>query len=232
MSTSHPYYPVGAEIPNYIPNELGALTLCSIFAVASIAVLVISRAVAIRLNPQISFYEYAKVFWFSLCSPIHFVLEGYYARNFATLQGSLDLLAQLWKEYSLSDSRYLTSDGFTMCMESVTAWCWGPLTLLLAYFTITDHPFRHPLQIIVSTGQLYGNVLYLGIVAFDASVYGLQYSRPEDYYFYGYFVLLNGFWIVIPILLIAESVRASAKAFAELQRLKTAGVNGDAKKRT
>ena len=129
---------------------------------------------------------------------IHLLLEGYYALNFATLPGSQHLLAQLWKEYSMSDSRYLTSHAFVMTMESITAWCWGPLSFLLASFIATDHPFRHPLQIIISTGQLYGDVLYYGTCAFDFLVYGVEYSRPENYYFYGYFVLLNGFWIVIP----------------------------------
>lgn len=85
-----------------------------------------------------------------------------------------------------------------MSMESITAWCWGPLCFVLASFIVTDNPFRHPLQIIISTGQLYGNVLYYATFAFDSLVYGIEYSRPETYYFYGYYVFLNGFWIVIP----------------------------------
>lgn len=32
-----------------------------------------------------------------------------------------DLFGQMWKEYSYADSRYLTSDPFVLCMESVTA---------------------------------------------------------------------------------------------------------------
>lgn len=84
-------------------------------------------------------------------------------------------------------------------MESITAWCWVPLSFLLASFIATDNPFRHPLQIIISTGQLYGTVLYYGTSTFDFFVYGVEYSRPENYYFYGYYVLLNGFWIVIPV---------------------------------
>lgn len=41
--------------------------------------------------------------------------------NFRTLGGSRHLFGQLWKEYSLSDSRYLTKDPFVLCMESITA---------------------------------------------------------------------------------------------------------------
>lgn len=129
---------------------------------------------------------------------IHLVLEGYYASHFTSLQGSQHVLAQLWKEYSLSDSRYLTKDAFVMVMESVTAWAWGPLSFLLASLITLDSPYQHPLQILISTGQLYGDVLYFGIAAFDMIVYGVEYSRPEPYYYYGYYVMLNGFWIVIP----------------------------------
>jgi len=84
-------------------------------------------------------------------------------------------------------------------MESITAWCWGPLALVMAYLIVKENPYRHPLQIIISTGQLYGDILYFGTCWFDLLTYGIEYSRPENYYYYGYFVLLNGFWIVIPL---------------------------------
>lgn len=31
-----------------------------------------------------------------------------------------DLFGQLWKEYALSDSRYMTSDTLVLCMETIT----------------------------------------------------------------------------------------------------------------
>lgn len=37
------------------------------------------------------------------------------------MPGRQDLFGQLWKEYSHSDSRYLTSDPFVLCMETITA---------------------------------------------------------------------------------------------------------------
>lgn len=39
------------------------------------------------------------------------------------------LFAQLWKEYALSDSRYLTSDVFTVCVETITTVRYLALTL-------------------------------------------------------------------------------------------------------
>ena len=99
------------------------------------------------------------------------------------MPGRNDLFGQLWKEYSLSDSRYLTRDPFTVCMETVTAIFWGPLSLAIAYWVVVDHPFRHPFQIIVSLGQLYGNVLYLATSTFNEAVIGIVFYRPERYYF-------------------------------------------------
>lgn len=52
---------------------------------------------------------------------IHLFFEAYFVIHHETLAGSQELFGQLWKEYSLSDSRYLTSDAFLVTMEAVTA---------------------------------------------------------------------------------------------------------------
>ena len=62
----------------------------------------------------------------------------------------------------------------------------------------TQHPMRYPLQAIVSLGQLYGDVLYYATSMFDHYLMDITYSRPEAYYFWGYYFLMNWFWIVIP----------------------------------
>lgn len=127
------------------------------------------------------------------------------------------MLAQLWKEYSLSDSRYLTADTFVVCMETVTAVFWGPLSFAIAWCIATEHPLRHPLQSIVSLGQLYGDVLYYGTCTIEFIEFGREYSRPELAYFWGYYVFLNAFWIVIPLCLVVSSARETARAFAEVK---------------
>lgn len=48
-------------------------------------------------------------------------IRGYFAFNHASLPAMQDLAGQMWKEYSYADSRYLTSDPFVLCMETVTA---------------------------------------------------------------------------------------------------------------
>jgi len=52
---------------------------------------------------------------------IHLLFEGYFSLNHLHMGGQQDIIGQLWKEYALSDSRYLTGDTFVVCMESMTA---------------------------------------------------------------------------------------------------------------
>jgi len=61
-----------------------------------------------------------------------------------------------------------------------------------------EHPLRHPLQALVSLGQIYGDVLYYATSMFDHYHKGLTYCRPEAYYFWGYYFFMNFIWIVIP----------------------------------
>ena len=46
---------------------------------------------------------------------------GYYVSNYKDLASMQTLFAQLWKEYALADSRYLTRDPLVLCLETITA---------------------------------------------------------------------------------------------------------------
>lgn len=142
---------------------------------------------------------------------------GYFAYNFRTVGGSSHLFGQLWKEYSLSDSRYLTQDSFVTCMEAITAIFWGPMSFAIVFMIAKEHPMRYPVQSIVSLGQLYGDVLYYATCSFDKLVVGVVYSRPEAYYYWGYYVLMNSFWIVIPVVLVWQSAVETSNAFAKVK---------------
>lgn len=54
---------------------------------------------------------------------VHCVFEGYFVYNHARMPGRMDVLAQLWKEYALSDSRYVSSDPLLLCMEILSVVC-------------------------------------------------------------------------------------------------------------
>lgn len=51
---------------------------------------------------------------------------------------------------------------------------------------------RHALQIVISLGQVYGDVLY-----YATSLLEISYCRPEGYYFWFYYFFFNFIWMVI-----------------------------------
>jgi len=117
----HPYYPIEKEIVGYLANELGTLDLLLMFAAGCVAIFSVTYVMVKRLRPNASTGDLSTIMWFVLCGCIHSFFEGYFAYNFRNMGGLNDLFGQLWKEYALSDSRYLTQDAFVLCMETVTA---------------------------------------------------------------------------------------------------------------
>ncbi|CAI7639923.1 unnamed protein product [Penicillium palitans] len=137
-------------------------TLLGIFAIATAGIIGFSSSVLKTIKPSISRADKILVGWFIFSGCIHFILEGYFVYNHKTMPRRLDLLGQMWKEYAKADSRYMTMEPFVLCMESITAFAWGPLCYFIAWMIVTESPHRHPTQIIVSMGQFYGDVLYYG----------------------------------------------------------------------
>ncbi|KAL8744763.1 MAG: hypothetical protein Q9190_003033 [Brigantiaea leucoxantha] len=192
------HFPVEAEIVGYLANSASVPALLGIFAAGCVVILGSTYLVVRQRNPTLSSADKFATLWFVLTGGIHLFFEGYFAFNHARMPGRQDLFGQMWKEYSWSDSRYLTSDPFVLCMETVTAICWGPLSFCIALMIPAQHPLRYPLQAIVSLGQIYGDILYYATSMFDHYHKGVTYCRPEAYYFWGYYFFLNFIWIVIP----------------------------------
>ena len=69
---------------------------------------------------------------------------------------------------------------------------------VVAGLIAVDHPLRHPIQIIVSVGQIYGLILYYATSMFDHYYKGVAYSRPEFLYFWVYYFFMNFIWMVFP----------------------------------
>ncbi|KAM0556098.1 hypothetical protein ACHAPJ_006087 [Fusarium lateritium] len=213
----HPYFPLNAALPGYTVNTMTGRDVVVTFSIGTAAIFAVTLLLIQITRPALSRGAVLATMWFTLCGCIHLFFEGYYVVNFISISSKLDLFAQLWKEYSLSDSRYLTQDAFMVCMEAVTAFVWGPMSFACAWCIVKEHPMRHPLQIIISLGQIYGDVLYLGICTFEEIIHEIVYCRPERFYYYMYYLLCNGFWIVIPGVLLVQSVKATAGAFAKVQ---------------
>ncbi|KAJ5327876.1 emopamil binding protein [Penicillium brevicompactum] len=212
---AHGYYPNSILLPHYVANESSVLSLISQFGVLWAVVIVGSFGLITRLRPALKTTDHVAFAWMCLTGCIHLFFEAHFVVYNATIAGRQGLFDQLWKEYSLSDSRYLTSDAFLISMEAVTAFCWGPLAFLIAYCIVVQHPMRHALQIILSLGQVYGDVLY-----YATSLLEISYCRPEGYYFWFYYFFFNFIWIVIGCYYMKQSFTEIWRAFEKVQHTK------------
>ncbi|KAK0736978.1 Emopamil binding protein-domain-containing protein [Apiosordaria backusii] len=211
---SHPYYPTSAGVPHYAANTTPLFTILFSFGGLIAGFIGFCLGVSRYVNPRLQKGEMGVISWFALCGFLHLFFEGYFVLNHATMAGSQDLFAQLWKEYGLSDSRYLTADPFMVWIETLTLLLWGPLSLLTIYFLVTEQTaLRHITQIVVCIGHLYGVALYYGTCHYIEKYQGLQYSRPEWVYYWGYYAGMNAPWAVVPVLLLWNSAKEMKKAF-------------------
>ncbi|KAF3072821.1 3-beta-hydroxysteroid-Delta [Trichoderma lentiforme] len=215
----NPYYPLGVSIPNYRPNDLPLSRSLPVFGALIGAVVVSAYLLAgsgsgsrRRVRPIDRF----AASWFALCGFLHIAFEGYYILYRTSISSKNTLFAQLWKEYTLSDSRYLTSDIFTVCVETITVLAWGPLSLITLLCICTNHPSRHLFQIVVCVAHLYGVALYYATNWAEQRFHGVSYSRPEFLYFWIYYVGFNAPWAIVPFFLLADSYRRIVTAFRAL----------------
>ncbi|XP_064633235.1 3-beta-hydroxysteroid-Delta(8),Delta(7)-isomerase-like [Lineus longissimus] len=203
LSRQHPYFPIDLDLPHYEENTKDVLEILAIFGVVVVVTMTATWWYVSGIKrPKFSFLDKLKLCWFVSCVLIHIVIEGYFSLNHRTLAGSQTFLAQLWKEYGKSDSRYISSDNFTVSMETITAFVDGPLCLLTALAFIKNRPDRYVFQLIVSMMQLYGDVLYFMTECRDDFQHGELW---HPLYFWFYFVFMNIWWIIVPILCIIQS---------------------------
>ncbi|CRL28554.1 Emopamil-binding [Penicillium camemberti] len=199
-SVSHNYYPPTIHLPQYVDNETPAVSIIIQFGFLWAAVLGTALIIICRVRPTASKSDKLAFVWMCLSSQ--------------------ELFGQLWKEYSLSDSRSLTSDAFLVSMESVTAFGWGPLAFCIAYCITVQHPARYALQLVISVGQIYGDVLY-----YATSLLEVSYCRPERYYFWFYYFFFNFIWMLVGCYYASQSIAEITMAFAKLEDLKKKQTN-------
>lgn len=218
--SQHRYYPTTLVLPEYVPNERGVLSITGEFGVIWILLLSSVWALMGRYAKELERTDKIIVLWFVLCGTLHTFFEGYFVLNNSTIGSKQTLFAQLWKEYALADSRYLTGDLVVLCAEALTLLLWGPLSYLTAAAIIKSSPWRHPLQIIVSMGQALGDLLYMSTSLVDLYARQNLYSRPEPYYLWFYFFAMNAIWLVVPGVLIYQSSSTISQVFGALEEIK------------
>jgi len=215
---SHPYYPSTLALPGWQPLVLPYERILGIFFGTAGVIAIVSLLSASRVK-HLSNTDRVVLTWWMITGVIHLVVEGWVVAvpNFFT-DTSGNPLSEIWKEYSKADSRYASRDGFTICMEAITAFVEGPLCFVVVYGMLKKAPWRHTLAVLVALGQLYGDVLYFATSWYE----GLIHSRPEAQYFWFYFVFINSIWIVIPSAVILRGAASISKAVTCNDRVKLA----------
>ncbi|KAI6375749.1 hypothetical protein MCOR25_002909 [Pyricularia grisea] len=205
--SQHPYFPEDAYIPDFVPNDKSLTDLVLPFAGTITCVLAASVILSKRINPGICLTDLCQICWFVLSGYLHVFFEGYLILNYERVASSNELFAQLWKEYSLSDSRYLTANTFVISIETITVLFWGPCCIATAFCITTRRNLRYPLSIIVCMAHLYGVTLYYATSFADMQMKGVAHSRPEFLYFWVYFVGMNLPWAIVPLVILGASIR-------------------------
>ncbi|XP_061342118.1 probable 3-beta-hydroxysteroid-Delta(8),Delta(7)-isomerase isoform X2 [Gastrolobium bilobum] len=135
--------------------------------------------------------------WWAFTGLTHMILEGYFVFSPEFFKDKTGFyLAEVWKEYSKGDSRYVGRDAGVVTVEGLTAVLEGPASLLAVYAIATGKPYSYILQFAISLGQLYGTAVYY----ITAILQGDNFST-NTFYYYAYYIGANFSWIVIPSLI-------------------------------
>lgn len=113
----------------------------------------------------------------------------------------------------------------------MTVFVWGPLCFLVALLIARRSVHRFPVQAVVCVAHLYGDVLYYATSIHDSRVDGVEHSRPEPLYYWGYFVGMNAIWIVVPAVLLWQSISRTGRAFGTLAQIEQFYIDREDKKR-
>lgn len=213
----HPYYPLALRLPGYAAPVIPFQQVLTYFF-AACGILFVATWVLTGCYKRLRFDERVTASWFAMTGMVHLIIEGYvvlYPTFWQSTSGGV--LPEIWKEYAQADSRYVTRDSFVIAMEAITAFVEGPSCFFAVWAILHRKPWSHTLQILISCGQIYGDILYFATTALE----GLTHSRPEWLYFWFYFVIVNAIWIIIPSYIICGAARKISTAVAIQQRPNT-----------
>uniref|UniRef100_A0A7N0V811 EXPERA domain-containing protein n=1 Tax=Kalanchoe fedtschenkoi TaxID=63787 RepID=A0A7N0V811_KALFE len=211
----HPYIPADLHLPDYVPNLLPWTTILGIYGTAS--VIVVALVWLISGRSKVVKTDRVLMCWWAFTGLTHTILEGYYAFSPEFYKDKTGFfLAEVWKEYSKGDSRYAGRDTAIVTVEGITAVLEGPFCLLAVYAIATKKSYSYILQFAISLGQLYGTFVY-----FIAAVLDGDNFAASTLHYYGYYVLLNSFWLLIPTLISIRCWRKICASFDAQSQKKT-----------
>jgi hypothetical protein len=123
FTMTHPYYPPDMQL-DYLSPALSKEIILGAMGAVSALVLLLGWQLMSLLNPALTTRAKATASWFLYCGLLHIHFEGYFIKYRHSLASRSDVIGELWKEYALSDSRYLLgakAEGeFVVGIEALT----------------------------------------------------------------------------------------------------------------
>lgn len=163
----------------------------------------------------LSFWEAKTAQWYLMNAVfIHFLMDG-----LSVFRG----VPELHDLYYLLDARY-RGDPTVDMLSLLELGLMAPMCIALYYAVHARAPWRHPLQLMTSAVQLFGTLMYVGTELHSfAGVhwlvdYALEFTFDHVVYFWFCIVFGMIVWIVVPLVLIAQSTRAVADAVVVAHR--------------
>ncbi|XP_023477338.1 emopamil-binding protein-like [Equus przewalskii] len=181
------------------PGAVGAsLLLCA-------ALLGAGCALGLRLGRGRGAADRGALAWLCYDALVHFALEGpfVYLSLVGNIADSDGLIASLWKEYGKADARWLYFDPTIVSLEMLTVVVDGSLALVLIYAIVKEKYYRHFIQITLCVCELYGGWMTF---APDWLMGSPNLNTNNWLYFWVYLVFFNSVWVLIPGLLLWQSL--------------------------
>ncbi|MCL7041661.1 hypothetical protein MKW94_014821 [Papaver nudicaule] len=195
---SHPYIPQDLILDGFVQISTAQITVLGVYLSSSFLVASFIWLVS-GWCAKLSQTERLIMCWLAFSGLNHIILETYFVFSPEFYKDS-SFLADVWKIYSLGDSRYAARESSLVTLEILTVFFVGPSCLLAVYAIAKRKSYSDILQISISLGHLYAVALFY-VTSF---LQGNNFAS-SPFYYYSYIVLGNSFWICIPILIIIRS---------------------------
>ncbi len=112
--------------------------------------------------------------------------------------------ASAYTQFARYDARYAEHDPLVIFF-CYTELILGPLCFLLVWLIHRGSAYRHRVQLVLCTAQLYGCVLYFVAPVMQGTWGSVMTNDPFELWVY--IIGLNALWIIVPAVMIFQSLR-------------------------
>lgn len=201
-------------------SEQQIFTTTSVLSLAGVAVVAFAAVAGSRaLLPRSATWQDRLTFaWLTFDGTMHLIFEGsfLYLSTFGkSVNTSTGVFAEMWKEYTLADTRWGVADPTVVSLEILTVLGGVPLCWYILSLLVKNDPARHYWIVVLSVAELYGGWMTFCPEWLTGSP---SLNTSNALFLWVYLVFMNSIWVVIPLWLmvdsynhIAGSLRAAAK---------------------